>query len=108
MKMRKFGLSGMMAAVALAVGGAGNGSSLSERVAIYRKEAATRRQMRIRNTGTGALKSARTEDQVDLLKFEALVKRSTRRAKLRDTAKRRDENYYAAIAYPSLRFSQPK
>lgn len=96
MKNTKIGLKGMLAAAALALGGSGHGDSLSDRVGIYRKAAAARRQIRYRNTGSGALRAQRTPDQVDLLKFEAHVKRVVRRAKLKENAARRDAGYYRA------------
>lgn len=88
-------LNAMMAAAVLALGGAGT-DSLSKRVKIYRQQAAERRQSRIRNSGTGELRLSRTPDQVDLLKFEAHVKRVVRRAKLKTNAAERDAGYYRA------------
>jgi hypothetical protein len=90
------------AAVAIAAGalvalrGNSEEDSLQVKIEQYRKEAATRRNMRIRNAGSGYLKSQHTPDQVDMLKFEAHVKRVVRRAKLKEQAARRDAGYHGA------------
>lgn len=89
-------LNAMMAAAVLALGVGARTDSLSIRVNKYRQEAAVRRQSRIRNPGTGWLRSLRTPDEVDILKFEAHVKRVVRRAKLKENAARRDAGYYRA------------